>query len=239
MRNIKWLVAALAIGCWFNAAQASLVTFDNLNRAIPDDGGAAGLADTRTVNVSLNQIGSVDVLLNIQGTGFGAFNGDLYVSLVHDSGFAVLLNGVGRTATDRMGYGDNGVNVRLSDNGVSGDIHQYRLTLFGNPNTGIAGGTGALTGIWSPDARNVDPNVVTDTSTRTAFLSSFGGLDPNGQWTLYIADTEMGGTGQLVSWGLDFTPIPEVSGIGIAGVLLAFALAGHRIFAMRRVQPQK
>jgi subtilisin-like proprotein convertase family protein len=42
-------------------------------------------------------------------------------------------------------------------------------------------------------------------------LSSFNGMDPNGQWTLFIADTSAGGEGTLVNWGMQITTVPEPS----------------------------
>jgi hypothetical protein len=45
--------------------------------------------------------------------------------------------------------------------------------------------------------------LVTDLDPRTAFLSSFKGLDPNGEWTLFVADLSAGNISTLVSWGLN------------------------------------
>jgi len=143
----------------------------------------------------------------------GGSDGDLYAFLSHGStGFAVLLNRVGKTATDPFGYGDAGFHITLSD-AASLDIHNY-------------GGNGgaALTGTWQPDGRNVDPQLVLDTSPRSAFLSSFIGSDPNGTWTLVVADMA-GGGGQAVlqSWGIDVTPVPEP---GSSRLFLVMAGAG-------------
>ena len=71
---------------------------------------------------------------------------------------------------------------------------------------------GVLTGTFQPDARNVSPFSVLDTSPWTAFLSSFDGLDPNGTWTLFIADVSPVGIGTLDSWSL------TVDGTGPVGV---------------------
>ena len=120
----------------------------------------------------------------------GDFNGDLYVQLTHGSGFSVLLNRVGRTSLNEFGYGDSGMDITLSDDAAAGDVHVYRTTLFGNENTPVAG---MLTGVWAPDARITDPDVVLNTDSRSATLSSFNGLDPNGTWTLFIADASGGG----------------------------------------------
>ena len=59
----------------------------------------------------------------------------------------------------------------------------------------------------------MDPRLVTDEAARTAMLSSFNGLDPNGPWTLFIADNSALGTGTLAGWGLTMTAdgVPETS----------------------------
>jgi hypothetical protein len=75
---------------------------------------------------------------------------------------------------------------------------------------------GALTNSWAPDGRNVDPALVLDTDSRTDLLSSFNELDPNGSWSLFIADLEPGDTSTLVSWGLElcgrYSDLPLITG---------------------------
>src|SRR6266542_1924183 len=79
------------------------------NGGIIPDGSFIGMQDTRTLSgVTFNNISDVDVRLTIGGTS--PWNGDLYVYLVHSSGFTVLLNRVGRTASSAFGYGDGGFN---------------------------------------------------------------------------------------------------------------------------------
>jgi subtilisin-like proprotein convertase family protein len=167
-----------------------------VNTPIPD-GNPTGLSSTINVEGLGTQLLDVTVNLDISGGS----NGDLYAYLSHGgSGFAVLLNRVGKTATDPFGYGDAGFHITLSD-AASLDIHNY------GGNSGLA-----LTGTWQPDGRNVNPQLVLDTSPRTARFNSFLGSDPNGLWTLVVADMAAGG-GQatLQSWGVDATatPVPE------------------------------
>src|ERR1051325_11661179 len=179
-------------------ARATLYTYDftGINTTIPDND-SAGFSDTRTLSgmtgTPTTTINDVNVTLNISG----GYNGDLYGYLVHDSGFAILLNRVGRTSTDSFGYSDSGFNITLDDSATT-DIHLY----------GGNGGS-ALTGTWKPDGRDVDPNLVLDTSPRTALLSSFNGLDPNGAWTLFLADAAGGDESVLVSWSLGISVVPE------------------------------
>lgn len=116
---------------------------------------------------------------------------DLYAYLVHGSGFSVLLNRVGRTAGDGFGSGDAGMNVTLDDSAANGDIHLYGA---GNIRGGAA---------WAADGRNVNPLNTLDTDGRSSLLNTFNGLNPNGQWTLFIADLSGGDVSTLTSWGLN------------------------------------
>jgi subtilisin-like proprotein convertase family protein len=179
------------------------------------DGNASGVSDVRTLDSAIMAIESLTVSLDISGE----FNGDLYAYLRHDSGFSVLLNRPGRSADAPSGYGDSGLTITLSDFALNGDIHNYRDVI-----TPTAGSP--LTGVWQPDSRNVDPSVVLDSSARTALLSAFAGLNASGDWTLFVADLQSGGTSTLNSWSLEIVPVPEPHGYAMvvgAGLLaLAF-----------------
>ena len=188
------------------------------------DGDLNGVSDTLNLSTPVTEIGTVTITLTFSGVGDGGFNGDLYVTLSHDTGHAVLLNRVGRTADNAFGYSDSGIStVTLADAAANGDVHNYRLTLLGNRSTPLGG---ALTGTWQPDGRAVDPDLVFETSSRTATLSSFRRLKPNGDWTLFMADLSSGGQSQLESWSLEITPVPEPA-IGHAlAIACCFVLAG-------------
>ena len=185
------------------------------------DGTASGVSDLRRLSSSITSIGSLTVSLNISGE----FNGDLYAYLRHDSGFSILLNRPGRTADSPSGYGDSGLNITLSDFATR-DIHSYRAVV-----TPAAGSP--LTGTWQPDGRNVDPSMVLDSTARTATLSSFTGLSASGDWTLFLADMQSGGTSALESWALEVfaVPVPEpyqyglVVGAGLMGFVVWRRLA--------------
>lgn len=185
-------------------------SFDfTLNTPIPDPL-LSGLTDTRTISTPTTAIADLNVKLVISGDAFAA-NGDYYATLTHGSGFAVLLNRVGRRTGDALGYPDNGMNITLDDQAPNGDIHVYRLTLAGNHSTPVdITYELPLSQTWAPDGREVPYSSASDTSPRTANpLASFNGLNPNGAWTLFIADVSAGGSGVLVSWGLEITPVPE------------------------------
>jgi subtilisin-like proprotein convertase family protein len=220
MRNFLNLLLTV---CWASSAQANIIE-EQVNQAIPD-GDASGLASSLHLTGISDPIVSLQVNLNLSGT----YNGDLYAYLVHDGGFSVLLNRVGRTSNNDLGYGDGGFNVTFFDGAANGDIHNYRSSLFGNASTPLSG---PLTGNWSPDGRQSSPFGVTDADARTALLSSFDGLDPNGDWTLFVADLSGGDLHQLDSWGLEFgAPVPSVPENGSTATWLLTALAGVALAA--------
>lgn len=125
----------------------------------------------------------------------------------------MLLNRPGRSALDLAGSGSSGFDITLSDDAVT-DIHNI-------------GPSGHISGLFQPDARDEDPFDALDTSPRTAFLSSFQGLDANGSWTLFVADNAAGDQSTLLGWGLTITGVPEPS----RALLLILGLGG---LAMRR-----
>jgi hypothetical protein len=102
------------------------------------------------------------------------------------------------------------MNVTLDDSATT-DIHNY----------------GVLTDPfrYQPDARNVSPLSALDTSLRTAWLSSFNGLDPNGSWTLFFADAASGDQSTLLGWSLEITAVPEPTtwALGIFATLAGVA----------------
>ena len=220
-----WIIAMLGIGLLCsNAPKASaaaiVFTFNNINRTIPDNS-PLGLSDPRDVATPFTMILKVSISLTISGD----FNGDLYVQVTHGSGFSVLLNRVGRTALNEFGYGDSGMDITLSDDAAAGEVHVYRTTLFGNENTPVAG---MLTGVWAPDARITDPDAGLNTDSRSATLSSFNGLDPNGTWTLFVADASGGGQSTLKSWSVNAEVVPEPNAVGLLAVGLCLLKLAER-----------
>jgi subtilisin-like proprotein convertase family protein len=190
-------------------AQASTIwngTTWNVSTDIPDNDDV-GITDTRTVSiVDITGIECVTVLLNVTG----GWNGDLYAYLVHGSGFSVLLNRPGRSVTALDGSPTGGMAITFDDRAAS-DVH-----------TAIPTSGGAVTGIYQPDGRITDPYFALDTDPRPAMLSNFIGLDPNGTWTLFVADQSAGQTSTLQSWSMTITGVPEPSAalLGGLGVLL-------------------
>jgi subtilisin-like proprotein convertase family protein len=191
----------------------------SVNQPIPD-GQLTGFSDTRVLSFENDQFTSItdlEVTLNIAG----GFNGDYYGYLVHDSGFSVLLNRSGRASTNSPGYNDTGFDITLLDS--ASDLHFYRNSGFS------VNGSGQLTGTWAPDGRYANPGNVSENDASTSLLGSFDGLDPNGTWTLFLADVDFGEQGTLVQWGLVISAIPEPSSAG----LLALGAVGLMVAALR------
>lgn len=181
--------------------QTTNVSYTLVNSLIPD-GNPTGLASSTNLSGLDSYVTSVTVQLDITG----GFNGDLYAYLAGPAGgFAVLLNRTGLTAGNAFGYSDTGFNITLSDSSTN-NIHYYQL---GSP---TFNGSGQLTGTWAPDGRSIDPQSagsVFDSTTPTALLSSFISTNPNGTWTLFVADMSGGAQATLVSWGLTVVTVPE------------------------------
>jgi hypothetical protein len=186
----------------------NIFSYDNLNVAIRDND-PNGVQNSQTVTGLAGSIAGFQVTLDIAGTGAGgAFNGDYFAELVNDTGgFAVLLNRAGMSSGNLLGNGDNGFSITFSDTAAN-DIHLYQ----NYPDS--FNSDGQLTGTWQPDGENISPLSAPSAfdaalSQQTAMLSSFDGENPNGTWTLFLADLSQGGTGQLVNWSLDITTVPE------------------------------
>lgn len=202
--------------------QVYSVSFNNLNQVIPDND-SSGITSSQTVNLPSAALRSVSVSLQLSGVGSGGYNGDLYVLLSHAGASSVLLNRVGKTASNPFGYGDNGLSVKFSDSASNGDIHLYQTV--SNP------GGGLLTGTWQPDGRRVDPGAVTASSPRTAFLSNFAGLTDNGKWNLYLVDLSGGAQLRLDSWSLNLAVVPEPTSFG---TILGIPVGAFGIFRRMR-----
>ena len=187
----------------------------NVSTVIPDNDDT-GYSNSQVLeDTGISSIQSVTVNL----TFTGGWNGDLFAYLVHDSGYAVLLNRVGRDGTQDDGAGSSGMTVDLSDL-AGADIH-----------TAIPMSGGAVTGTFQPSGRETDPLLTLDTDPRTAMLSSFSGGNADGTWTLFVADQSGGGTSTLQSWSMTITGVPEPSSLALgvpAMMLLVFSRSRKR-----------
>ncbi len=230
-RILPWvLIFGVGVICHPLQAQQNLsFTYgeSEISQAIPDNDPSGVARSFKTSGLMVGIPYDLTVRLSVERSEFGAFNGDYYAYLLHEtpSGsefrLAVLMNRVGSSSSSPNGYSDSGFQLTFKDS-AQHDIHQYRVSLGGAP-------TGAVTGIWQPDGRRVDPMLVRDTTPRTALLTPLGQMDPNGQWTLFVADTEAGGTGLLKSWEVKaVASVPEPAGVLLLGSGLLAIVAYHR-----------
>ncbi|MGA2788123.1 MAG: PEP-CTERM sorting domain-containing protein [Verrucomicrobiota bacterium] len=205
------VLAAMSLAGGVQAQTATNVFQQTPNQLIPD-ANPTGYSSTNVVSGLSGGIQSVEVSLDVTG----GWNGDLYAYLSFGDGFAVLLNRVGKDGANPYGYGDAGFDVTFSDSAAT-DIHLY-------------GGNGGdlLTGTWQPDGRETDPFLVVSSDPRTAMLSSFDNLNPNGTWTLFVEDAATGYQSTLVSWSIEIVTVPEPA------TLALFGLGGAVLFAARR-----
>jgi subtilisin-like proprotein convertase family protein len=206
----------------------------SVDATIPDND-LTGLAETENISTSITSISDVQVTLDIAGAaGSTAFNGDFYAYLTDGTGFAILLNRVGAVSGNDYGYSDDGLDVTFSDTAADGNIHFYGSGSYSTNSSGQVIGT------YQPDGRNISPTnsgAVLAATTPAALLSSFDGLDPNGTWTLFVADASGGDVGELVSWDLTVDGSEAVASSvpdgGSTLALLSFVL-GVAILASRR-----
>lgn len=139
-----------------------------------------------TINVSVPITDIGSVDVTLDITG--GFNGDYYAYLQSGSGLVVLLNRLDATVNNPYGSPGSGFNITFSDN--SPNVSTAPV-IAGQP----------LTGTWAPQAGNLN--------------STFDGMNPNGDWTLFIADESPGGVGTLEDWSVEVTAIPESSTLSL------------------------
>jgi len=204
MKHTKLIFVAIALLCTCLARGQTNFTYSSgtLNATIPD-GNPTGFSSVANFSGLPGFITSIQVNLDITG----GFNGDLYAYLVGPGGQAAfLLNRVGVTSGNGLGYSDTGFNITLDSSGTFANIHNYQS------GSHTLNGGGQLTGTWAPDGRNIDPQSAPslfDTASTAHDLSLFNGTIPNGEWTLFLADVSGGNTSTLVNWGLTIVTVPE------------------------------
>lgn len=213
--------------CSSSLAPAALTftTLFNVNATIPDNSLTGLLLSQNITGSGITSISSLQVMIEISG----GWNGDLHAYLAHETGYAVLLNRIGRTDLTPDGSGSSGMSVIFADAGAGGDIHTGTFTVGQQ-----------VSGIFAPDARSDSPFTVTENTTnRTEFLSSFTGLAGDGLWELYVADLSTGFVSEIESWGITMTDdsisaIPEPGSLVAVGGLIAAGLSIRHRPATRR-----
>ena len=229
-----FVVFLLSLPVLFDAGEALAATFSYSVGAIIPDGDLSGIQNSQSLGDLSGGITDVNVTLNVSS----GFNGDFYAVLMHNGLRAVLLNRVGRNATESVGYPDfgfgpdNSQNPFTFDDQAARDVHSYRTLSY------TLNSSGQLTGQWQPDGRAISPlspGTAFPTASRSGMLGLFNGGDANGLWTLYVADVSPGGEGTLVSWGLQITTVPEPSAAALlcCGLLFLLHRRAHRAKARR------
>src|SRR2546426_4477645 len=193
--QIKSGLLALALASGLSASAQTITTTTNFTvGATVTDDDPSGLASAKTVSTPIAYVTGLKANLKLSGT----FNGVIYAYLAHGGTNSILLNGVGRSASSGLGCSDKGFDLVFDDASTNGDVHVYR-TKLGGPISG------PLTNSWAPDARRSNPTNVVSIDPRTAFLSAFNGMNPNGEWVLFVADMEAGDIYTVNNWGLEIT----------------------------------
>jgi len=208
------LLATLILGLCASA-NAALYNFTGTtpNGGVIQDGNLSGWTGAASVSDLAGSITSVQVHLNVSG----GYNGDLYAYLSFNGTLIPLLNRLGVGTGDAFGSALSGMNITLADGGANGDIHLYS-------------GAGAPTGIFSADGRTISPLSSPssfDAAGSATFANAFGGMNPNGEWTLFFADVSGGGgDSTITSWSLDIiTAVPEPINVAL-GVFGGLFLVG-------------
>ena len=205
MKNLKVVLAALAVGIVFGSgpsASAALSNFSNggsgtlytgsgssLNQVIPDNtpAGVAYSLNFGTAGLSISDI-------NVSFQTSGGYNGDIYAYLSHGSQIAVLLNQITGTAANGSGF-----NITLTEG--TGQTIQ------------TASGTAGA--------------ILSGSYTAYDNLSTFNSTDPNGAWTIFFADLSAGDTSTLTGFSIGITAVPEPVNVALAifgGLLGIFGL---------------
>jgi subtilisin-like proprotein convertase family protein len=227
MKRILTLVAAGMMWAGAATAQTQSTNFTFSTGATIPDNEPSGLALAYSLSGIVGTISDVTVSLSISG----GYNGDLYAYLAGpNGGFTVLLNrvGVGTGAgQSTYGYADTGFNVTLDDTALN-NIQYYQSA---SPAPTITGGV--LQGTWQPDGVNIDPQSAPSAFTAgspSTPLSSFIGTDPNGTWTLFLADLAAGNESVVGPITVDVTTVPEPQTFALA------ACGGLAILLLRNLR---
>ncbi|HXP60425.1 MAG TPA: hypothetical protein VN829_08040 [Dongiaceae bacterium] len=196
------------------------------NGSVVPAGSLNGWSDTINAGSVLPRaINSVTVTVDLSG----GYNGDLYAYISHDGQIAMLLNriGVGTSGGNggnAFGNSGSGITVTFATGGANGDIH-----LAAN---------GALTGTYAPDGRAVDPLSAPASfdAAGTAGLTTFDASNPNGTWTLFIADTVSGGPDfSVISWGMSIDAVPEPVNVAL-GIFGLWVVGGAVVRRTKRLR---
>lgn len=212
--KIVFSIGLFLLNGW-SAATAAIYTsasYSGPAYTVPD-GNPNGVWSSIIVNGARPAVLDVTINLNITG----GYNGDLYAYLSYNGQLVPLLNRVGVNSDNRFGADGSGMDVLLSDSAPV-NIH--------------AAVNGFLNGNYRIDGQNLSPlspaaNFNANGGSIT-LNQTFGGINPNGTWTLFVADlVSSSGSSTVNGWTLNITAVPE-PGIASLVVLGAIAFAGRQ-----------
>ncbi len=214
MKSFPYILILVAA---FSATTARAASWYGVPSLVVPDGNPNGIFSTANVTGAGPNLLDVRVTLSLSG----GYNGDLYGYLSHGGRYLPLLNRIGLSASNLFGAYGNGMEISLLDS-ASLNIH--------------AAGNGYLSGSYRPDGQAVSPGAnpasFSPEGGPMTFLSTFGDLNPNGEWSLFLADVVTGGgPATLNNWTLEITSIPEPRAhwlflAGIAASYLQFRWKG-------------
>jgi len=156
---------------------------------IPDHGSASPYPSTISVSGLTGLVGKVTV--SLKGVTHG-FPDDIDIILVSPSGQKVVL---------------------MSDTGGGHSITNVNLTFDDSASTGLPDSAQIVSDTYKPTDFELGDNFPppAPVGAVSAFLSAFNGLNPNGNWSLYVMDDATGDSGAISSWSLAITTITPVS----------------------------
>lgn len=221
---MKKILTAMLLAVTAVCLPAQVITTNSYtgSSALIPDGNPVGVMQQFNVSGLSGTVTNLQVALDITG----GFNGDLYAYLVSPQGqMAVLLNRVGLDGSNPFGYSDAGFNITLDGLTVN-NIHSYGISYSVNV-------SGQVTGTWGADGRNIDPQSlgsVFDAANISGNLGLLQNTDPNGTWTLFVADLGAGGgTANLSKVVFSIITVPEPkTWVLFGGGLALFGLLRRR-----------
>jgi hypothetical protein len=159
------------------ASALDVFTYSSPAYAIPD-GNPDGAWSSVTVDGSTPVLTDATVILNLSG----GYNGDLYAYLSYNGTLVPLLNRPGVSSGNPFGSDGAGLNVTFSDSAAE-NIH--------------AAGNGFLSGLYRSDGQNLSPlsaaGSFNPNGGAITLDGTFGGVNPNGTWTLFVGDVVSSG----------------------------------------------
>ena len=202
------LIVAVMLGAGLASQAALFIQTDGSLSAVSGFSGGteSGAGDfTQTIadgnpagmwnSIAVSGLGSSLSSIAVTLSVSGGNNSGLYAYLTYGDTLAVLLNRPGVTSTTPFGDTGAGLTQTLTGTALYSSVSPLEsYTAFTTPGTSTSLSDGSL----------------------------YGGVDPNGTWTLFFADVVGGGgDATLNGWSLDITAVPEPTtwALGIFGGL--------------------